>query len=185
MALIGTLTSGVSSLKTFSKGLEVIGNNIANVNTTGFKSSRVTFKEAFVQLLQGASRPPGNTGGINPIQIGTGTATLADVAPDASATLVFSLYRTPRAVRTTSPRLGSLNLTMAPLVVPGEMLRSPVPATKTGLVLRLWPLRSSAPPLMKSGVVKSVPNKLTVGIFSTPPLMMFVPISVCWKPRNY
>jgi flagellar hook protein FlgE len=52
--------------------MDVIGNNIANVNTTAFKASRVTFKEAFVQLLQGASRPPGNTGGINPIQIGTG-----------------------------------------------------------------------------------------------------------------
>jgi flagellar hook protein FlgE len=52
--------------------MDVIGNNIANVNTTAFKTSRVTFKEAFVQLLQGASRPPGNTGGINPIQIGTG-----------------------------------------------------------------------------------------------------------------
>ena len=36
MSLIGTMSSGVSALRTFSKGLEVIGNNIANINTTGF-----------------------------------------------------------------------------------------------------------------------------------------------------
>jgi flagellar hook protein FlgE len=52
--------------------MDVIGNNIANVNTVAYKGSRVVFKEAFAQLLQGASRPPGNTGGINPIQIGSG-----------------------------------------------------------------------------------------------------------------
>jgi flagellar hook protein FlgE len=52
--------------------MDVIGNNIANVNTVGFKASRVTFKEAFAQLLEGASRPSGNLGGINPIQIGNG-----------------------------------------------------------------------------------------------------------------
>jgi flagellar hook protein FlgE len=66
------LFAGVSGLRNHQTKMDVIGNNIANVNTTAFKASRVTFKEAFVQLLQGASRPPGNTGGINPIQIGTG-----------------------------------------------------------------------------------------------------------------
>src|SRR5690606_33330581 len=49
---------------------------IANVNTVAFKASRVTFKEAFAQLVQGASRPPGNAadvaGGTNPIQVGLG-----------------------------------------------------------------------------------------------------------------
>jgi flagellar hook protein FlgE len=54
----------------------VIGNNIANVNTTAFKASRVTFKETFAQIVQGASRPPGGStavsGGRNPIQIGLG-----------------------------------------------------------------------------------------------------------------
>ena len=52
--------------------MDVIGNNIANVNTVAFKAGRVTFKEGFAQLLQGASRPPGDQGGINPIQIGLG-----------------------------------------------------------------------------------------------------------------
>jgi flagellar hook protein FlgE len=70
--MMRALFAGVSGLRNHQTKMDVIGNNIANVNTTAFKASRVTFKEAFVQLLQGASRPPGNTGGINPIQIGTG-----------------------------------------------------------------------------------------------------------------
>ena len=53
--------------------MDVIGNNIANVNTVGFKSGRVTFKEGFAQLLQGASRPPGDQGGVNPVQVGLGS----------------------------------------------------------------------------------------------------------------
>jgi len=52
--------------------MDVIGNNIANVNTVGFKSSRVTFEEAFAQLQQGATLPSNTTGGVNPIQIGLG-----------------------------------------------------------------------------------------------------------------
>jgi flagellar hook protein FlgE len=56
--------------------MDVIGNNISNVNTVGYKSSRVTFEEGFAQLLQGASRPPGSSsnvsGGVNPVQVGLG-----------------------------------------------------------------------------------------------------------------
>jgi flagellar hook protein FlgE len=70
--MMRALFAGVSGLRNHQTQLDVIGNNIANVNTTAFKASRVTFHEAFVQQLQGASRPPGNIGGINPIQIGTG-----------------------------------------------------------------------------------------------------------------
>jgi flagellar hook protein FlgE len=54
--------------------LDVTGNNIANVNTAGFKAGRVTFKESMAQLLQGASRPPGFQGGTNPVQLGLGMA---------------------------------------------------------------------------------------------------------------
>lgn len=52
MSLIGTLGSGVSALRTFMKGLEVIGNNIANVNTTGFKSSTAQYADSFSNILQ-------------------------------------------------------------------------------------------------------------------------------------
>jgi flagellar hook protein FlgE len=70
--MMRSLFAGVSGLRNHQTRLDVIGNNIANVNTVAFKASRVTFKEAFAQLLQGASRPPGDLGGINPIQIGSG-----------------------------------------------------------------------------------------------------------------
>jgi len=70
--MMRSLFAGVSGLRNHQTEMDVIGNNIANVNTVAFKASRVVFKEAFAQLLQGASRPPGNTGGINPIQIGSG-----------------------------------------------------------------------------------------------------------------
>lgn len=67
MALIGTLTSGISALKSFSKGLEVIGNNIANVNTTGYKSSSTSFADTFSNTLRAASAT-----GTAAVQIGTG-----------------------------------------------------------------------------------------------------------------
>jgi flagellar hook protein FlgE len=70
--MLRSLFAGVSGLRNHQVRMDVIGNNIANVNTVAFKAGRVTFKEGFAQLLQGASRPPGDQGGINPIQIGLG-----------------------------------------------------------------------------------------------------------------
>lgn len=70
--MLRSLYAGVSGLRNNQTRMDVIGNNIANVNTVAFKSGRVTFKEGFAQLLQGASRPPGDQGGINPVQIGLG-----------------------------------------------------------------------------------------------------------------
>ncbi len=72
MSLIGTLTSGVSALRTFSKGLEVIGNNIANVNTTGYKSSSATFAESFSNTLRGSAPSNGTQSSQSGVQIGTG-----------------------------------------------------------------------------------------------------------------
>ena len=70
--MMRALFAGVSGMRNHLVRLDVIGNNIANVNTVAFKSSRVTFEEAFAQLVQGASRPPGDLGGINPLQVGLG-----------------------------------------------------------------------------------------------------------------
>lgn len=72
--MIQSLYDGISGLQAEQTALDVTGDNIANVNTTGFKAGRVTFKEAMAQLLQGASRPPGQSGGTNPMQVGLGTA---------------------------------------------------------------------------------------------------------------
>jgi len=54
--------------------MDVIGNNIANVNTIGFKAGRVTFQEVFAFTLTGASSPPGTAGATNPMQLGLGTS---------------------------------------------------------------------------------------------------------------
>jgi flagellar hook protein FlgE len=54
--------------------MDVTANNISNVNTVAFKAGRATFKESMVQMLQGPSRPAGNQGGRNPLQIGLGVA---------------------------------------------------------------------------------------------------------------
>ena len=67
-----SMFSGVSGLKGHQTRMDVIGNNIANVNTTGFKSSRVTFADMISQNLSGASAPNGNIGGTNPKQVGLG-----------------------------------------------------------------------------------------------------------------
>jgi flagellar hook protein FlgE len=52
--------------------MDVIGNNIANINTVGFKGSRVTFSEMFAQTLRGATKPSLENGGSNPMQVGLG-----------------------------------------------------------------------------------------------------------------
>lgn len=74
--MMRSLFAGVSGLRNHQIRMDVIGNNIANVNTVGYKASRVTFEEGFAQLLQGASRPPGDdfsvSGGVNPVQVGLG-----------------------------------------------------------------------------------------------------------------
>jgi flagellar hook protein FlgE len=66
--------SGVSGLRVHQTRMDVIGNNIANVNTIGYKSQRVTFNEVFSQTLQSASSASDETGrgGLNPMQVGLG-----------------------------------------------------------------------------------------------------------------
>ena len=72
MAFLRSLFSGVSGLRNHQTMMDVIGNNIANVNTVGFKRGRVTFSEVYAQTLRGAGRPFGENGGTNPIQVGLG-----------------------------------------------------------------------------------------------------------------
>ena len=79
--MMRSLSSAVAGLRTHQTKMDVIGNNIANVNTYGFKASRVTFSDVYYQTTGGGSAPavsnPGTanesrTGGINPTQIGYG-----------------------------------------------------------------------------------------------------------------
>jgi flagellar hook protein FlgE len=70
--MMASLFSGVSGLKNHQVKMNVIGNNIANINTIGYKGSRVNFQEALVQTYKGAGRPSTNIGGTNPVQLGMG-----------------------------------------------------------------------------------------------------------------
>ncbi|NOX18057.1 MAG: flagellar hook protein FlgE [Chlorobi bacterium] len=72
MSLINSLFSGVSGLRNHQSMMDVIGNNIANVNTIGYKGSRVTFSDTFNQFIRFGSNPTTNSGGTNTFQIGLG-----------------------------------------------------------------------------------------------------------------
>jgi flagellar hook protein FlgE len=72
--MLRSLYSGVSGMKGFQVKLDVIGNNIANVNTVGFKKSRVVFQDILSQNLSGVTAPEaGERGGVNPKQVGLGS----------------------------------------------------------------------------------------------------------------
>ncbi len=72
MASTTSLYTGLSSLNAHARRLDVIGNNIANVNTVAFKSSRLMFESKFTQDFKLGSAPTGELGGTNPGQIGLG-----------------------------------------------------------------------------------------------------------------
>lgn len=72
MALLTSLFAGVSGLRNHQAMMDVIGNNISNVNTIGFKGSRVTFSDTFNQFIKAGTNPTDSTGGTNSFQIGLG-----------------------------------------------------------------------------------------------------------------
>ena len=85
--MMRSLFSGVSGLKGHQTRMDVVGHNISNVNTVGYKASRVTFADTLYQTSSGASAPTGNLGGINPKQIGLGmnVGSIDTIFGDASA----------------------------------------------------------------------------------------------------
>ena len=73
--MLRSMYSGVSGMRGFQTKLDVIGNNIANVNTVGFKSGRVMFKDIMSQTVSGVTPPTeGEAGGSNAKQIGLGVS---------------------------------------------------------------------------------------------------------------
>ncbi|CAH2712930.1 Flagellar basal-body rod protein FlgG [Neobacillus rhizosphaerae] len=71
--MLKSLYSGISGMKGFQTKLDVIGNNVANVNTVGFKKGRVIFQDIINQNIAGATAPTTQSGGVNPKQIGLGS----------------------------------------------------------------------------------------------------------------
>ncbi len=70
--MIRSMFTAISSLNLHQKYLDVVSNNLANANTTGYKSSRVMFQDQFAQMLSPGGAPTATQGGINPTQIGLG-----------------------------------------------------------------------------------------------------------------
>jgi len=70
--MLQAMFAGVSGMQTHQIKMGVIGNNIANVNTNGFKAGRATFQDQLSQTLRAASRPNSAVGGQNPVQVGLG-----------------------------------------------------------------------------------------------------------------
>ncbi|KIL73576.1 flagellar basal body rod protein FlgG [Bacillus badius] len=75
--MLRSMYSGISGMKGFQTKLDVIGNNIANVNTYGFKKGRVIFKDMISQQISGASAATATRGGTNPKQVGLGSSLAA------------------------------------------------------------------------------------------------------------
>lgn len=70
--MMRSLYSGVSGLQNHQTRMDVIGNNISNVNTTGFKRGRVNFQDMISQQVAGAAKPTEELGGVNPKDVGLG-----------------------------------------------------------------------------------------------------------------
>ncbi len=76
--MLRSLYSGISGMRGFQVKLDVISNNIANVNTPGFKAGRVVFQDILSQKISGVTTPEeGERGGVNPKQIGLGASIAA------------------------------------------------------------------------------------------------------------
>ena len=74
MALTAAMGSGIAGLRAFMDALNVVGNNVANVNTYGYKAGRVTFSESIYSTQSAGSASTDVTGGTNPSQIGYGSS---------------------------------------------------------------------------------------------------------------
>ncbi|SDB88706.1 flagellar hook protein FlgE [Pelagirhabdus alkalitolerans] len=71
--MLRSMFSGISGMKGFQTQLDTVGNNIANVNTSGYKKGRTTFQDMMSQTVAGASAPTDIRGGINAQQVGLGS----------------------------------------------------------------------------------------------------------------
>src|SRR5690625_6678543 len=70
--MLRSMYSGISGMKNFQTKLDVVGNNIANVNTAGFKKGRITFQDLMSQTSSPEQGAGNGRGGINAVQVGKG-----------------------------------------------------------------------------------------------------------------
>jgi flagellar hook protein FlgE len=89
MALIRALNSAISGLNSYQRAIDVVGNNLANVDTIAYKSQRITFKDLLSQTFSFGVAPQGNLGGIDPHQLGLGVK-VGDMARNFSQGVIKS-----------------------------------------------------------------------------------------------
>ncbi|MGH2370132.1 MAG: flagellar hook protein FlgE, partial [Chloroflexota bacterium] len=93
------MNSAISGLKSHQVFMDTIGNNIANVNTTGFKASRTTFQTMLSQTLRAAVAPTADRGGINPAQVGLGGVVASIDVINTQGTLTTTSKLTDLAIQ--------------------------------------------------------------------------------------
>lgn len=110
--MLRSLYSGISGMKVNQTKLDVIGNNIANVSTTGFKSQRARFSTTLSQTSKNASAPSINQGGINASQVGLGV----QLASIDSVMTNGNLQSTGRALDVAVDKTGYFVVSKGPVV---------------------------------------------------------------------
>lgn len=97
--MLQALLAGVASIKAHQTRMNVIGNNLANVNTTAFKASRATFQDMIWQTVRGGYGPNGSQGGQNPLQFGLGVIVGGTAADLSQGSLNATNRRTDLAIQ--------------------------------------------------------------------------------------
>ncbi|MFA9446421.1 flagellar basal-body rod protein FlgF [Egicoccus sp. AB-alg6-2] len=75
--MLRSMFSAVSGLRSHQTMMDVTGNNVANVNTAGYKAVRTTFQETLTQVVRGGGAGGADNGGVNPMQLGLGSSVAA------------------------------------------------------------------------------------------------------------
>ena len=99
MGLASALSTALTGLTAAETTIDVVGNNLANTNTVGFKASQAAFATQFLQTRSLGAAPTSNSGGSNPRQVGLGTM-VASITPDFSqGTIEISSSPTDLAIQ--------------------------------------------------------------------------------------
>ena len=171
------MLTAVTGLQSHQRRLDVIANNIANVNTVGYRSSRVLFQDLFSQLLRGGSAPVGNFGGSNPQQVGLGvriasidvnhqqgsllsTGVSSDLAIQGNGFFVLSDGQKTAFTRDGSFDLNSNGLLIDPAT--GMRVQGYI-ADDTGVVNTNQPPQDISIPIGSAGIVRSTTNVYLIG----------------------
>src|SRR5206468_11935506 len=83
LPMLRSLFSAISGLQAHQTKMDVVGNNIANVNTVGYKASSTVFEDTLSQMMRNGSAPTADTAGTNPAQVGLGVK-VAEIATNFS-----------------------------------------------------------------------------------------------------